>query len=102
MLEAVTDIGTRSNTFGFVEFFWTAPFSLNITKVDPDIAYCVDVYCVTCGGNIIDHVISNCCVLNPSYQFEATNFCSLYKADIVPKSNIPKSKNGTKESFTGT
>ena len=37
---------------------WKAPFSLDLTNIEPDIVYCVDVYNITCGGREL--LISDC------------------------------------------
>ena len=49
---------------------WEAPFSLNLTGVDPDIVYCVEVYNITCG--VDDLVVGDCGVTEPHIFLQRT------------------------------
>ena len=70
---------------------WTAPFSLDLTNVDPDIAYCVDIYNITCGRR--DLVLSDCNVTEPSYTFDASDGY-IYEYTVTPRSNVEGARNG--------
>ena len=71
---------------------WTAPFSLDLTNVDPDIAYCVDIYNITCGRR--DLIISDCNVTEPSYSSSAPDGY-IYEYIVTPRSNVEGARNGT-------
>ncbi len=75
---------------------WVAPSSLNLTNVEPDIQYCVDVYNVIYEGeeNLLQ---SECDIINTQYMFDVR--CeypmSTYYFCVTPRSNIDGSLNGT-------
>ena len=73
---------------------WVAPFSLDLTDIDPDIAYCVDVYNITCVRR--DLIISDCNVTEPSYTSDdmAPNGY-IYEYTVTPRSNVEGASNGT-------
>lgn len=79
---------------------WTPPPSLDLTNADPDIAYCVDVYNITCGMR--DHIISDCSVMEPSYPRHITGDGYLYEHVVTPRSNVPEASNGTSKSLKGS
>ena len=73
---------------------WEAPFSLNLTNIEPDIAYCVDVYNITCGER--EHIISDCNVTETSYTSDAIAPDGyLYEYIVTPRSNVEGAVNGT-------
>ena len=72
---------------------WVPPPSLDLTGVDPDIAYCVDVYNITCGRR--DLIISDCSVTEPSYTSDVIVDGYIYEYTITPRSNVPGARNGT-------
>ena len=78
---------------------WTPPPSLDLTNVDPDIAYFVDVYNITCGMR--DHIISDCNVTEPSYTRRVAGDRFIYEHVITPRSNVPEASNGTSQSLKG-
>ena len=85
----MTDVVRSSSSIS-----WTPPFSLDLTGVDPDIVYCVEVYNITCGsGNLI---VSDCNVTEPSYTTEdiAPNGY-VYEYSVIPRSNVEGARNGT-------
>ena len=77
---------------------WDAPFSLDLTGVDPDIVYCVEVYNITCGEfhpvfmncNVVKDMIT--CSCEPSF---------IYEVLITPRSNANRSLNGTALAIKG-
>ena len=71
---------------------WDPPFSLDLTGVDPDIAYCVDIYNVTCERR--DLIISDCDLTEPSYTSDAPNGY-IYEYIFTPRSNVEGARNGT-------
>ena len=75
-------------------FSWDPPFSLNLTNVDPDIAYCVEVYNITCGGREL--VFSDCNVTENSYISDAIDPNGyIYEYIVTPRSNVQGAQNGT-------
>ena len=73
---------------------WEAPFSLNLTTAEPDIVYCVDVYNVTEGEDLVE---SSCDITETSYTFtpDNPNPDHLFDFTVTPRSNVPGSLNGT-------
>ena len=47
-------------------FEWKPPFSLDLTDIDPDILYCVDIFNTTCGT--VKHLSSDCDVNETQYH----------------------------------
>ena len=78
----------------FTTLSWKAPFSLDLTNIEPDIAYCVDVYNITCGGRKL--LISDCDVTETSYTFDGISPEGyLYEYIVTPRSNVEGAINGT-------
>ena len=72
---------------------WKPPFSLDLTGVDPDIAYCVEVYNITCGRR--DLIISDCTVTEPSYTSDdIAPHGYIYEYIVTPRSNVEGARNG--------
>ena len=78
---------------------WEAPFSLNLTNVDPDIVYCVEVYNITCGRSFL---ISECDVMETSYTNDALLPGYIYEYTVTPRSNVEGASNGTSQNASGT
>ena len=74
---------------------WEAPFSLNLT-VEPDIAYCVDIY-HTIDGRRGGHILSECNIYMTTFTYSSTtpNPLDRFQFIIIPRSNILGAKNGT-------
>ena len=88
-LQRVSDLYRNASTL-----FWVAPFSLNLTNVDPDIVYCVEVYNITCGRR--DLIISDCNVTEPSYTSDdIVPDGYIYEYTVTPRSNVEGARNGT-------
>ena len=79
---------------------WEAPFSLDLTGVDPNIVYCVEVYNITCG--VDDLVVSDCNVTEPHIFNNGLQQGYIYRIVIVPRSNGRDSRNGTSNTKEGT
>lgn len=83
-----------------LQYIWEPPYSLNLTTVDPDIVYCLDIVRVTCG--VREHVTSDCGIANHNYTANSLlDLADLYEATITPRSNIITSYNGTQVSIIG-
>ena len=73
---------------------WSPPFSLDLTNVEPDIVYCVDVYNITCGGREL--LISDCDVTETSYTSDViVPDGYIYEYIVTPRSNVEGAINGT-------
>ena len=90
----VTDIKRSSSTIT-----WVAPFSLNLTGVDPDIVYCVEVYNITCG--VDDLVVGDCDVTEPRFVDNRLQQGYIYRITITPRSNGQHTLNGTNNTIEG-
>ena len=78
----------------FSTLTWTPPSFLDLTDVDPDIVYCVEVYNITCGRR--DLIISDCNVTEPSYTSDdIAPDGYIYEYTITPRSNVEGARNGT-------
>ena len=81
------------------EIVWAAPFSLNLTNVEPDIVYCVEVYNITCGGREL--LISDCDVMETSYTSDVLQPGYIYEYTVTPRTNVEGAQNGTSKTITG-
>ena len=77
---------------------WEAPFSLDLTGVDPDIVYFVEVINITCGRSPL---ISECDIAEPSYTSNDIMDGYIYEYAVTPKSNMSGAENGTTTKVTG-
>ena len=91
----VTDITRNTSTIT-----WVPPFSLDLTGVDPDIAYCVEVYNITCG--VDDLLVGDCNVTDPHYVDNQLQQEYIYYITITPRSNGQNARNGTNHTKQGT
>ena len=87
-LSIVAEIERNSSTIT-----WVAPFSLNLTGVDPDIVYCVEVYNITCG--VDDLVVGDCNVTEPRFVDNRLQQGYIYRITITSRSNGQDAQNGT-------
>ena len=77
-----------------------APFSLDLTNVNPDIIYCVEVYNITCGKR--DLIISDCNVTESSCTSDdIAPDGHIYEYTVTPRSNVEGARNGTSLTVTG-
>ena len=79
-------------------YIWEAPFSLNITDIEPDIAYCVLIYTVTCPDQ--ETVVHVCNVTIPRYTIQARRD-ELYKIEVRPRIYSDGASNGTEVEYEG-
>ena len=89
--------GIKSLTKVNITISWEPPFSLDLTNVDPDIVYCVDVYNITCGGR--DLVSSDCSVTDTNYTSLSDGY--LYEYIVTRRSNVEGAQNGTARYLRG-
>ena len=93
-LATVSNLSRGSSTI-----FWTPPFSLDLTGIDPDIVYCVEVYNITCGRR--DLVISDCNVTESFYTSDNVHDGFLYNITVIPRSNVHNARIGNSTINTG-
>ena len=77
----------------FSTITWESPFSLNLTGVEPDIFYCVEVVNITCG--VDDVVVGDCDVREPHYEDSRLLQGYIYHITVTPRSNGQNVQNGT-------
>ena len=77
---------------------WYPPFSLDLTHVQPDVIYCLEISNITCGCN--DTIVSDCHVFSESYNI-SLNSHLVYGIAVTPRSNVDGADNGTKTTFNG-
>ena len=90
----VTEIKRNSSTIT-----WKAPFSLDLTGVDPDIVYCVEVYNITCG--VDDLVVGDCNVTEPRFVDNRLQQGYIYRIIVTPRSNGLDAQNETDNTKQG-
>ena len=79
---------------------WKPPFSLNLTGVDPDIVYCVELYNITCRRR--DLIISDCNVTEPSYTSDdIAPHGYIYEYTVTPRNNVNGARNGISLTVVG-
>ena len=92
-LDAPTNLSFNQTTIT-----WNPPpsGSLDLTGVDPDIVYCVEVYKSICGER--DNLINDCNVVEAIYLINNTLISPNYIHEVVitPRSNALQSMNGSK------
>jgi hypothetical protein len=91
--------GVRSLERNASTLYWEAPFSLDLTGIDPDIVYCVEVYNITCGKR--DLMSSDCNVTEPSYTSDDIMDGYIYEYTVTPRSNVERASNGTSVTVGG-
>jgi len=82
----------------FILLTWTPPFSLDITGVDPDLWYCVEVYNINWGRALLT---TNCSVYETQFYFTAPNHsrCVLFEFRVFAVNPVG---NGSLTSINGT
>ena len=93
----MTDL--RRNFTGNLEsvvYEWEPPFSLNVTNAEPDIAYSVHIYNVTCPMQIRITLLENYTVIEPTFSL-TKNFDAedIYEIEVLARTNLDVALNGT-------
>ena len=79
---------------------WIPPFSLNITGVEPDILYNIEIFNITCGRR--DPILHKGDVAKTSYfNRSLLQKADLYEIIIIPRSNVMGSSNGPSTKIRG-
>ena len=73
---------------------WEPPFSLDLTNIDPDIVYCVEVYNISCGERIF--ILNDCNITETQYNInDVIHAMYVYEITVIPRSNVAGALNGT-------
>ena len=87
-----------TNDVSSITLFWTPPFSLDVTGVDPDIWYSVFIYNVTDENNPTAILCTNCtnitethCTFTPDYLSP----CHVYKLSVTPFNGAGQGESST-------
>ena len=97
-LLAVVGSLTVHSRWSSILLTWDPPFSLDITGVDPDLCYCVEVYNIRRGRALLT---TNCSVYATQFYFNATNpsQCDVLEVRVFAVNQVG---NGTLTSVSGT
>ena len=77
---------------------WDPLSTLDLTDVDPDIVYTVELFMITCSGNMsMDPTVVN----GSSATTENLNLMQIYKAVIVARNNVREARNGPSAEIEG-
>ena len=86
---------------GIMIISWLPPFSLNLTDVEPDVIYCVNVSKVFYDS--VTHVVTNCTVFGTEFIFttneDAPN--GYYVVNMFARSNTRGAQNGSATTVIG-
>ena len=77
---------------------WNPLPTLDITDVDPDILYTVELYQITCGQNIL---INRTEVAGSNVTEEGLDLMQIYKAVIAARNNVREARNGPTAEMKG-
>ena len=97
ILSAVTDLASINNETS-VTISWTAPFSLDVTGVHPDIWYSVLIYNVTDENNPTAILCTNCTnITETHYTFtpDYLNACHEYNFSVIPFNGAGQGESST-------
>ena len=89
-LGSVPDMMSNSNASS-INVSWTAPFSLDVTGVDPDIWYSVFIYNVTDGNNLTAIPCTDCNdIAETHYIFTLEYFspCHKFNFTVIPQNGV--------------
>ncbi|CAI8028056.1 hypothetical protein GBAR_LOCUS15990 [Geodia barretti] len=85
-MSAVTGVSTISNASS-VTILWSAPFSLDVTGVDPDIWYSVLIYNVTDENNPTAILCTDCINITETHYTFTPDYlspCHVYNFSVIP------------------
>ena len=104
LVPAVMNLTAKSDVSS-VTISWTAPFSLDVTGVDPDIWYSVLIYNVTNENNITAILCTDCTNISEThYTFTPDHLspCDVYNFSVIPYNGAGQGESsGTITSFDG-
>ena len=74
---------------GSAVYTWNPPFSLNVTNAEPDIAYCVHIYNVTCLMQKRITLLENCTVTTPNFSLrKGLSAEEIYEIEVSARINL--------------
>ena len=84
---------------GFLHLTWNPPFTLNITNIEPDIYYCINVYNIT--PNSLYPLKTLCDLTQPEFDFTVANPipCDQFQFQVIP---VNDAGNGTLNSISAS
>ena len=91
-LQKVTNLKIDLN-LNMLNLSWDAPFSLDLTNVDPDIIYYVQVINTTCGNGSI--LFRNGTITETELNLFGYSQHHTYEMIVTPRSNVEGAQNGT-------
>ena len=82
---------------GFLHHTWNPPFTLNITNIEPDIFYCINVYNITPNSLYKTY----CDLTQPEFDFMVANPipCDQFQFQVIPVNGLG---NGTLNNISGS
>ena len=84
----------------YLSYSWDPPPSLDLTDIEPDIVYCVEIYNITCGCTDLLH--SECDLTHPVFEGDGLDPSYVYQISVTPRINVLRASNGTRLSKRGT
>ena len=80
---------------------WLPPFSLNLTYVEPDIVYCLNVNRVI--NQSETHFITNCSIFVTEYVINSTDDSEemYYVVTVSARNNVEGTRNGSEATVLG-
>ena len=82
-----------------INITWEPPFSLDLTDIEPDIIYCVEVYNISCQEEVF--LFSDCNVIEPYYINRTLHESCLYNITVTARSYNDSVLNGTAKTRKG-
>lgn len=82
----------------FILLTWTPPFSLDLTDINPDVIYSVEIYSISTGGTLLNNSYS---VYEPVFNFTTPHPspCDWFEFGVIP---VNGAGNGSMASVNGT
>ena len=101
LLGTVRDVSVNLSNSSLIHLNWRKPFTLNLTTAEPDVVYCVGIFKIADLELSSDHLVSNCSVFEPQYNFSLTHPDprTLMQVVVTPRSNVEGARNGTPKSI---
>ena len=89
----------RNYSLNSLTILWDPLLSLNLTDIDPDIVYTVELFEITCGLNVF---ISHKVVSRNNATEQNLDLMQIYKAVISARNNVIEADNGPSVVMEGT
>ena len=89
-LSAVVSLKVTSADDDSITLNWGAPFTLNITRENPDITYCVDVDVINSQTSALLHPVCEIIGTEFTYLLLSRNWCHKYNFTVTPCNVVGK------------